>query len=623
MNIKNLSQIFFLLLALGFCSCSQDTQTPVSFAFLTDVHVQPSAESSGQLQQIVNEINASGLDFVLVTGDISNQGTLRELSHVKQILDQLIIPYYIIPGNHETNWSESAGQDFADLWGDDKFVFRKGDFVFLGLNTGPFMRMGDGHILTEDLRWLDRQLALHMKEGRRLLFFAHYPLAEGLDQWYLVTDRLNEYPAVVAFCGHGHRLQLLNFDGIPGIMGRSMVLRGENVPGYNIVQLRNDSLFVFEKETERELQYASISLSFSDLHIPDQLLPSPRPDFSVNEQFPFVKPVFSFTDTSSVFTAPLVIGDTMVVFGNAAGVLRALQVADTTIVWQQQLKGPLFASPVLHHNYIIMGDAGGDVRALSVKTGELIWQIALGRPIVAPALAYGNKIFVGAGTQGLYCLEAETGEVLWHFGQVEGLIQTPPVVHNNMLVFTAWDTHVYALQKDTGHLLWKWNNQRPVALLSPGNVVPVISNNKVFVVAPDRFMTALDLQTGRTLWRTNKHQVRESMGLSFDGSKVIAKTMNDTLVAVCTKSEDIKTLWALNAGFGYDHNPAPVISSAELLFAATRNGLIMAVDNEGQLVWKHKSGNSAINFMQLDGRGRLWFTTTPGRVIALEFGSGQ
>lgn len=618
-QIRNLFKVFVCLLALTLSSCSEKEQAPIRFAFLTDLHVQPDAESSLQLQEIVHEINTSDLDFVVVTGDICNRGTLRELANVKQILDQLTIPYFMVPGNHETNWSESAGQDFVDLWGDDKFLFRRGKYVFLGLSTGPLMRMGDGHILTEDLRWLDRQLARHMKPGKRLLFFSHYPLAEGLDEWYLVTDRLNEYPGVVAFCGHGHRQQLLNFDGIPGIMGRSMVLRGGDVPGYNIVEIRNDSLFVLEKETGQPAQSPFVALSFSNLIIPDDLASSPKPDFSVNESFPFVTPVFSFTDTSSVFTAPLVVGDTMVVFGNAAGVLRTVLVADTSIVWEQQLAGPLFGNPVLHHNHIIMGDAEGILRALEISTGRLVWQTTLGKPIVAPALTDENHIFVGAGIHGMYALKAETGNILWHFDQAEGLIQTAPVLHNNHLVFTAWDTHVYALHRDTGKLLWKWNNQRPVTLFSPGNVVPAISNNRVFVVAPDRYMTALDLKTGRTLWRSNKHVVRESMGLSYDGSMVFAKTMNDTIVAVSTKTEEMKTLWAVDAGYGYDHNPAPVISNPEMLFAATRNGLIMALDQDGKLHWKHKTGNAAVNFLRLDGEGRLWFTTTPGHVIALDF----
>ena len=47
----------------------------LNFAFLTDVHVTPRGESDSLLRAAVAEINASAVDFVLVTGDLCNMGS--------------------------------------------------------------------------------------------------------------------------------------------------------------------------------------------------------------------------------------------------------------------------------------------------------------------------------------------------------------------------------------------------------------------------------------------------------------------------------------------------------------------------------------------------------------------
>ena len=116
----------------------------LTFVLLTDLHVNPKSVSDTSLHQIVDEINKSDFDFVVVSGDLTNAGSNAEFEAVSSALLLLNKPYYVIPGNHETNWSESAGLQFNRLFGNDRFLFRKNGFLMVGLNTGPFMRMGDG-----------------------------------------------------------------------------------------------------------------------------------------------------------------------------------------------------------------------------------------------------------------------------------------------------------------------------------------------------------------------------------------------------------------------------------------------------------------------------------------------
>ncbi|MBP5499016.1 MAG: metallophosphoesterase, partial [Muribaculaceae bacterium] len=78
------------------------------FAILSDVHVTPGNANSEKLREAVAEINQSDADVVLMTGDLTNEGSDEQLRYVKDILDGITKPLYVIPGNHENNWSQSA-----------------------------------------------------------------------------------------------------------------------------------------------------------------------------------------------------------------------------------------------------------------------------------------------------------------------------------------------------------------------------------------------------------------------------------------------------------------------------------------------------------------------------------
>src|SRR5690606_22761056 len=49
-----------------------------------------------------------GIDFVIVAGDISEYGVLKEMNGVAKSLDKLNVPYFAVVGNHDLT---SRGND--------------------------------------------------------------------------------------------------------------------------------------------------------------------------------------------------------------------------------------------------------------------------------------------------------------------------------------------------------------------------------------------------------------------------------------------------------------------------------------------------------------------------------
>ncbi len=591
----------------------------LTFALLTDLHVNPNSATDSALHQIVSEINKAEFDFVIVSGDISNAGSDAELGAVKNALSKLNKPYYTIPGNHETNWSESAGLQFNRLFGNDRFLFRKNGFLMVGMNTGPFMKMGDGLVKQEDLQWLSRELKKSKADNEILVAFAHYPLAEGLNNWNEVTRILKENNCIVSFCGHGHRLALLNFDGIPGIMGRAMMMRNSKLPGYNIVEIRNDSIYVAEKELGKEKSRNGIKLNYRNPVAIASLPVSVKPDFKMNKEYPAVEVGFNLQDTASVFCGPCIAGGKSVIYANSVGTIKSVQIKSQRVNWEQHIQGPSYSTPVRGKRVIAVGTVDGNIIGYNIKNGKELWKVEVGTPVLAEGIVEDDQLYIGGGSTAFYKIDMNSGKVIWKFEGIAGLVQGQPALAGQQVVFGAWDRHLYCLDKATGNLVWKWNNSKPHLLYSPGNIVPAIANGKVFLVAPDRCMTALDLNTGKQVWRECTHQVRESMGISPDKREVYAKLMNDSLISVSTLTDEFKLNWSVNAGFGYEHNPCAVLAVDNQVYIGTREGVVISIDPLDRKVnWKYKAGTSSVNKLVDDGKEMIFVTLSEGKIISLK-----
>lgn len=216
---------------------------PLRFAFVSDTHIgSPDGSAEEDLRRTVADINSrDDIAFVVITGDITELGTNEQLTLAKQLLDQLDVPYYIIPGNHDTGWSESGGLSFSKTFGNDKFHFVSNGIHFIGNASGPYVRMSDGHVPRSAVNWMTRELK-GIGKDEPIVFLNHYPLDNGLDNWYEVIDLLKQKNTVLVLCGHGHNNRPVQAEDLPAVMGRSNLRAKASEGGYNLVDVRQDSI---------------------------------------------------------------------------------------------------------------------------------------------------------------------------------------------------------------------------------------------------------------------------------------------------------------------------------------------------------------------------------------------
>lgn len=607
--------LMICLLPLGM----QAQSVKFRFAQLTDLHLSPNNPNPTEdLLRSVAQINATdGIDFVLVTGDITEEGDRTSMEKVKSCLDLLKVNYYVALGNHETKWSDSGCTAFAEIFGNERFQFEYKGFLFLGFNSGPLMRMAYGHVVPQDIRWMTETMQKAGKE-KPVILVTHYPMMEGdVDNWYEVTDAVRPYNVRLFIGGHYHANKNLRYDGIPGILVRSNLRDKDEKQGYAIYEITNDSILVYNQRIgEEKEQWASFSLTES--YFDHEGKADKYPDFSVNDEYTQVKEQWIVQTGAGIYCSPAVDKDKVFV-GDDMGHLTAYSLKKGKKLWTFESKKRIVGTPAASEGVVVFGSADRNIYGLNAKDGSLLWKVEATEPVLGAVNIDKGIAFIGASDQTFRAINIHTGEIVWTYSEVKGYIESKPLISDNKVIFGAWDNTLYALDQKTGKELWKWTGGLTRMHFSPAAVWPVAANGKVFITDPQRAMTAIDINNGETIWRTFESKVRETIGLSEDGEQVYSKTMNDSIVCYATRGNSPQKIWASNVGFGYEHAPSMPQEKEGVVFGSTKEGLIFALDAQtGNVLWKHKIGNSLISTVVPLSKREVLFTATSGEVGLLK-----
>lgn len=585
------------------------------FALVTDIHVTKDSLAYNDLRRTVDQINKTpDLSFVLVTGDLTEEGDRESLNKVKGLLEQLEVKYYAVSGNHETKWSESGSTDFGHIFGSERFKFQYNGYTFLGFGTGPIIRMMDGHVAPQDITWLENEFS-SAKNDTPFILVTHYPLLDGdVDNWYEVTDLARKYNVKVVLGGHYHRNKLFFYDGIPAIINRSNLRdKTDDRGGYSLYEVTSDSIIVYEQKIGGEPKKWG-GYSLKEKYYTEDNSIYKRPSDSVNYIFPQVKERWITKIGNTIYSSPVVCND-KVYIGDDDGLLTCLSLENGKRIWAYKSENRIVGTPAATNDIVIFGSADKNIYGINAESGKLVWKFPAGEAVLGAVTIENYIAYIGASDHTMRAINVKDGSLVWEFKGIRGYIETRPLIYQNKVIFGAWDNNMYALDKNNGKLIWTWNGGLTRMHFSPAAVWPVAAHDKVFFTAPDRVMTALNANTGETIWRTKESMVRETIGLSADKKRLYSKTMQDSVVCYSATSNAPEKIWSVNVAYGYDHAPSMPVEKDMVVFGSTKNGIIFALEAEtGKLLWKHKKGNSLINTIApLNGRECL-FTSSDGSV---------
>lgn len=624
MNLKFLVAAFISALSISISVCSAQEET-LRFALLTDLHYSEGGRSVEDLRRCIADVNSlGGLDFILIGGDLTDFGADEEISSVKKMLDSLKLRYYVVAGNHDAKWSESGCNTFKEVFGYESFEFECKGWRFIGCNCGPDMRMAPALIPRESMEWLKG-----LGPSDRTIFVNHYPQDSSVLNYFDVTRELKRLGTRFAIGGHWHRNTVLDYGGIPGVLGRSTLSTGKE-PGYSVFSILEDSVTVSERRLYPggavllEPWFAKRLLPVADtVGYDSHGLPSAYPwmRYDVNDRRSpsgeEVSEVWKFSDNANIVAGFARKGG-KAWYTTASGYVRCISLKDGKILWTRKFPGKIFSTPAVCGRYLVFGCTDGNVYALNPHSGRLRWKHGTGKSIVASPVIYKGTVFIGASDGCFRALELKNGKTLWEYGRVEGFVECRPYADDTQVVFGTWGNKLYSLDPGDGSLQWVWECEKPSRMYSPAAVWPVKSEGRIFIAVPDRTLYVLDAATGREV-KTFERSCRESVGISPDGRKVYCKSMFHKISSIDAASLEMD--WSVETGAGYDISPTSIERVGGEVLMPTDKGNLLSFDaSDGKPLWVRKISAALVNPLEAwekDGSIFILASTMDGTVTLL------
>ncbi len=596
-KMKSIVLRLFLLVFLlneGYGAEAQDmTADSFQFAWLSDIHIVESGSPSVKdLRASITDINKNKeVCFTIITGDIADFGEDSILRVAKGLLDSLRMPYYIVPGNHDTKWSASGATAFTCIFGHRNISFNYGNIDFIGFQTGPILRRGYGYIAPEDFEWVKNECEKAREKGRVIIPFTHYPLTKSMSNWYKLTSLFRQYRVPLVLSGHLHRYEFIMTGGIANVVNTRNVTRGKRLGGYTVVRVNKDSMYFYKRNptTQKTISW----LGLPDRATNYKAIPLFKPDFSVNKKYPNIKPVWKKRFPAGISSKATLSGNKLIV-GDRAGILHCLSLSSGEQLWRYKSGKAIFSTPAVSDNKVVFGSVDGYVYCIDLNHGRLVWKFKTNNYVLGAPAVKDTVVYIGSSDWKFRAIDLQTGKLLWVFDGLKAWVQTKPVIYKGKVLFGCWDNNFYALDQKTGKLVWKWERSSreryPSAFYAPGACWPVAAHDKVFFTRPDLTLTALDVQTGKLIWERGTPRLNEALGISEDGSKLFVKTSYDsTLLAYSTSSDTAEVVWKTTAHYGFDNNESAIIEQNNIVYYPLLNGKIIATNSlTGKILWVHR-----------------------------------
>ncbi|MBQ0053033.1 MAG: PQQ-binding-like beta-propeller repeat protein [Bacteroidales bacterium] len=634
-----LSAAFFFAFVFG-ANAQTEKIGDFSFAFLSDIHLSVGSNSVNDAQACIDDINNNpDIDFVLFAGDITDFGADKELVLAKNLFDKLNKPYWIIAGNHDAKWSESGCNSFLSVFGYERYTFKHKGIRFVGTNCGPQMRMAPALHSRDGLLFLD-SLAKAIPADEPVFFVNHYPMDTSMLNYTAVIDRLKNMNTQLVLNGHWHQDRAMEYEGIPGVIGRSSMNAGKDGPGYNIVTVKGNNVSFRERiapaiilrngkkveiEGKTKEPWYNVRLSNGLAYRTDEKYPRPNKD--MNKEFPDIKELWTLEDNYDIGCGAAYSengGKPIVVYANTKGIVKGLDAKTGKVLWEFATQGKIFSTPAIAGGTVVVGSCDTYMYALDVKSGKLKWKYKCDKSVLGAPVIFNGKVFFGASDGSFRALNLSNGSLAWRYGKIKGFIEARPYVDNYQVVIGDWANTLYSMSTATGKLQWSWSTEGS-RMLSPAAVYPVKVDNRIIIVTPERYSYYIDSKTGQAIWK--EYGGRESLGVSPDRSMYFVKLMKDEVWAFSTKTKFPTRVWTANLGFGYEIAPTEMTtvsgigkSGKGLLFVPTDKGNIFAVNiADGSLRWKHKVSFALINQILPVGKDRVLVTTMDGVVAMIKY----
>jgi 3',5'-cyclic AMP phosphodiesterase CpdA len=204
LNKVRLVKLLFILLIVSLshsCKKSAEEKPGFSFAFLTDIHVQPERMATEGFKAAISKVNQLKPDFVITGGDLIMDALAQSHGRADSLYNLYVeisrgfkMPVHNTMGNHEVfGYYEQSGVDsthplygdkmFEDKLGRRYYVFEFNGWRFYILDSIDEWEEGGyyGYVDQEQMAWLKEDLA-DVDPETPIVISVHIPLISVFTQ---------------------------------------------------------------------------------------------------------------------------------------------------------------------------------------------------------------------------------------------------------------------------------------------------------------------------------------------------------------------------------------------------------------------------------------------------------
>jgi len=190
-----------------------DPEGIVTWIHFGDLHTTEATEENYlHLKSLVEEANryfGLGVSFAVLPGDCADDGTEQQYRIIGQAVDQLKLPLYAIPGDHD---SKSGNLEFfkKHLESNPLQAFFLGAYRFLFLNSLDTQERKRFDFSPGQITWFSEQLTQAAESGQRCICFMHTYPSELATSANRVNHLVRAYRVLLIEMGHTHYNELAN-----------------------------------------------------------------------------------------------------------------------------------------------------------------------------------------------------------------------------------------------------------------------------------------------------------------------------------------------------------------------------------------------------------------------------
>ena len=280
-SFPKLAPIFLLLIIFGSTFCKQSS-SEFSFAFLTDIHLQPELNAQEGYMKAIKAVNELDPDFVITGGDQIMDALGVEYERAEMLYDLYIettsefnMPVYNTLGNHdvfglsvESGIDPSHSEYYKNLFqkriGKSYYSFDHDGWHFMVLDSidKTVDRTYFGKIDEEQMAWIADDLK-NIGKDTPIVLATHIPFISVIRQiragsteanpagWIIVNSKevlelFQGYNLKLVLQGHLHSLEEINVGGITFITGGAVSANWWEGPyhgleeGFVLIKVRED-----------------------------------------------------------------------------------------------------------------------------------------------------------------------------------------------------------------------------------------------------------------------------------------------------------------------------------------------------------------------------------------------